>query len=447
LLIPAALIIGLMVWLIFRGTDVRLALLLAAGALATMAGDLRPVIYKFLATFSDERFVVPICSAMGFVYVLRLTQCDQHLVHLLIRPLRRSRVLLIPGVVVTGFLVNIPVISQSSTAVCLGAVVAPLMRAAGISPITVGAALLLGTSIGGELLNPGAPELNTVAERLSTQDRPVKPQEIVPAVSRLIIYHLAIATAIFWWRSSRYERNVARTKRGDNLCRDDAGAKFRVNYFRAMIPVIPLLILFATGPPLNLFTIPFDWVVDEKSRSAFGTRQIGLAMLVGVAFATLAAPRQATGVVKAFCEGAGYAFATIISLIVAASCFGAAIEQIGLARWLDRLIHGAPDLLTPVAASVSLGFAVLCGSGMAATQSLYGLFVTPAEQTGLDRFDLGALVSVSAATGRTMSPVAVVSLLCGSMTATSSFALAKRVAGPLLVSWAIVVALRMMGLI
>ena len=43
--------------------------------------------------------------------------CDQHLVHLLVEPLRRVRIFLIPGAVLVGFLVNIPVISQTSTAV------------------------------------------------------------------------------------------------------------------------------------------------------------------------------------------------------------------------------------------------------------------------------------------------------------------------------------------
>ena len=112
---------------------------------------------QFLVTFSNEKFVVPICSAMGFAYVLKYTDCDRHLVLLLVKPLGYVRALLVPGVVVVGFLVNIPLISQTSTAVCLGAVVVPLMRAAGYSMTTIGACLLLAHSVGGELLNPGAP--------------------------------------------------------------------------------------------------------------------------------------------------------------------------------------------------------------------------------------------------------------------------------------------------
>ena len=110
---------------------------------------------------------------MGFAYVLKLTRADQHLVRLLIGPIRSARFFLVPWIVLVGFIVNIPIISQTSTAVCLGPVVVPLMRAAGYSFATIGACLLLGASVGGELLNPGAPELLTVQKvtHVTTQEQ------------------------------------------------------------------------------------------------------------------------------------------------------------------------------------------------------------------------------------------------------------------------------------
>ncbi|MCE9532291.1 MAG: C4-dicarboxylate transporter DcuC, partial [Planctomycetes bacterium] len=370
LLVLAALVIAASAWAVYKGMDVRLALMLAALTLAGMAGDLRPVVRKFLATFSDEKFVVPICSAMGFAYVLRLTSCDQHLVQLLMRPLRKARLFLIPGVVLVGFLVNIPVISQTSTAVCLGAVVVPLMRAAGISAVTIGSTILLGASLGGELLNPGAPELLTVANNQKTDSRAV-----IPAVSKLVFYHLAIATFIFWWLSRRYERRHATTIVEDAK----PESAFRVNYLRALVPIVPLVLLFVTGPPLELFKVPLEWLVEagpkpeviKAAQKMAPTRLIGLAMVIGVVVACLVSPRQVGSIPRAFFEGAGYAFASIVSLIVTANCFGVAIEQIGLAYWLEKLIQEVPNLLIPMAAGVPLAFSALSGSGMASTQSLY----------------------------------------------------------------------------
>ncbi|MFM8271781.1 MAG: hypothetical protein ACKODX_05540, partial [Gemmata sp.] len=158
----AVFVVAAAIVLVVKGWDVRLVLLAAALVIGGVAGDVPAVVREFLATFSNEKFVVPICTAMGFAYVLKHTGCERHLVLLLVRPLRHVRWLLVPGVIAVGFVVNIPLISQTSTAVCLGAVVVPLMRAAGYSMATIGACLLLGASVGGELLNPGAPELLTV---------------------------------------------------------------------------------------------------------------------------------------------------------------------------------------------------------------------------------------------------------------------------------------------
>ncbi|MBO0700351.1 MAG: C4-dicarboxylate transporter DcuC [Zavarzinella sp.] len=435
----AAAVIAATVYAIYRGLDVRLALLVAAFALAGLGGDVAPVVHEFLATFSNEKFVVPICTAMGFAYVLRHTECDQHLVRLLTRPLRSARLFLIPGVVVVGFLVNIPVISQTSTAVCLGAVVVPLMRAARLSSVTIGASLLLGASIGGELLNPGAPELNSVGQRLG-----VSSTQIVPEVVPVVFPHLAVATAIFWVLCLRAERRAvaeaAVTPVADGLA--SPAPEFRVNLLRALVPLLPLVLLFLAGPPLNVIRVPERWLVSPKE-SSYETRLIGAAMLVGVLAAALAHPARIRGVAKAFFDGAGYAFAEVISLIVTASCFGKAVEQIGLAALIGEAIQRVPELLIPVAGFVPLGFAALSGSGMAATQSLYGFFVDPATAVGADPKQVGAVVSVGAAAGRTMSPVAAVALMSAKLAGTDSFQLARRVAGPLLISLAVIIALRM----
>src|SRR5437899_12386793 len=108
-------VIAAAVWAIARRVDVRLALLLAAFAMGALAGDISPVVRKFFETLTNEQFVLPICTAMGFAHVLRHSGCDRHLVHLLTRPLRLLRPLLIPGAVLVGFTVNISVISQAST--------------------------------------------------------------------------------------------------------------------------------------------------------------------------------------------------------------------------------------------------------------------------------------------------------------------------------------------
>jgi DcuC family C4-dicarboxylate transporter len=57
------------------------------------------------------------------------------------------------------------------------------------------------------------------------------------------------------------------------------------------------------------------------------------------------------------------------------------------------------------------------------------------------------MVSLGSAAGRTMSPVAAVTLMCATLTGTNPFTLAKRVAVPLLVGIVVVVLLRLTGVL
>ena len=463
--------------LVVKGWDVRLVLLAAALAIAAAAGDVPVVLREFLATFSNEKFVVPICTAMGFAYVLKHTGCERHLVLFLMRPLRRARGLLVPGVVAVGFVVNVPLVSQTSTAVCLGAVVVPLMRAAGYSMATIGACLLLGASVGGELLNPGAPELITVFQKTNVSTT-VQAYTYLPP---LVFTQLAVATSVLWalsvwWERTAGGREGVKGGGGEGEVKTPVTAvpvfvtpsppppftpslppaggrgsslEPRVNLLKALVPLVPLVLLFAAAPPFNLIRVPDAWVIarlpDGTRNPAYNSRLIGLAMMVGVLVAAVVTPHKARDCVKEFFAGAGYGFANVVSLIVIASCFGAAIKAAGLADALGALIARAPHLMQPLAALVPLAFAAVCGSGMASTQSLYGFFHGPAVALGLDPVAVGSLVSLGSAAGRTMSPVAAVVLMCGTLTGTNPFTLAKRVAVPLLAGIAVVVALRLAG--
>lgn len=473
LLLAVALIVAAAV-LTARGGDVRLVLLAAAVILGLAGGYLPDVSRKFFDTFSGEAYIIPICSAMGFAYVLKLTECDQHLVRVLVAPVRRVRFLIVPGVVLAGFVTNVPVLSQTSVAVCLGAVVVPVMRAAGFHPLVIGSALLLGASVGGELFNPGAPELNTVTGLTHTPPvtlaRVHLPWVVIPqlVVSMLVFWSLTR----WWWKSAVPAAEANPVPTGN------------INWSKAAVPVVPLVLLLLSGEPLKLITIPPHWLVEVKApeavtadervaavvgtaaevareegvkvarvkavaaaEKAAGGRMVGLAMVIGAAVAAATSPRKAGGTAKAFFEGAGYGFANIVSLIVVAVSFGKAVELAGFGKVVEQWVAAAPWLLVPLAVLLPWAFAVASGSGMASTASLYGVFYEPAVAAGMNPNDAGALVSIGSAAGRTMSPVAAVAVMCGKLTDTTPWALAGRVAIPLLAGLAVVIVLRMCGVV
>ena len=442
LLLAAALIVAAAV-LTARRWDVRLVLLAAAVILGLAGGYLPDVTRKFFDTFSGEAYVIPICSAMGFAYVLKLTECDQHLVRVLVAPVRRVRFLIVPGVVLAGFIVNVPVISQTSVSVCLGAVVVPVMRAAGFHPLVIGSALLLGASVGGELFNPGAPELNTVKDKTGTDvitlARVHLPWVVIPqlVVSTLVFW----ALTRWWWKSDVPPSEAVAAPTGN------------INWLKAAVPVVPLVLLLLSGEPLKLISVPDDWLAkagpdmtEKAAGKAVGGRMVGLAMVIGAAVAALTSPKKAGDTAKAFFEGAGYGFANIVSLIVVAVSFGKAVELAGFGELVKQSVAAAPWLLVPLAVLLPWAFAVASGSGMASTASLYGFFYQPDAAPGVNE-DVGALVSIGSAAGRTMSPVAASVVMCGKLTDTTPWALAGRVAIPLLAGLAVVIVLRMCGVV
>ncbi len=474
LLLGVVTIVGA-IYAITRRVDVRLALMAAALILGFVAGKPAPILVKFFETFANERFVVPICTAMGFAYVLRHTQCDQHLVHLLIKPLTKVRWALIPGTLIVAFIVNIPIISQTSTAATLGPVVIPILLAARISPTTIGATLLLGCSVGGELLNPGAPELRTTVsvseDTLTEQGKPPMGLTAAIVIQRILplnLMGLLAVTLVHWWLSARAEAKEAQqdsNEQQDETAPTEEVETFQISYLRAAIPLLPLALLFLTGPPLNLIHVPPAWLVpkvatlqndisDLKAQDGLaqhqqtdlqpkqsevirlaglaGSRLIGASMLIGVFVAALVAWRSAMRIPRAFFDGAGYAFANIVSLIVTASCFAEGIKIIGIAKFIGVIIGEVPWLLFPASGALPMGFATVCGSGMASTQALFGFFAVPAVDAGVDPALVGSVVALASAAGRTMSPVAAVTLMSSSLTNTSPFALAKRVAFPLI---------------
>ena len=431
------LVILLAVIAILYRFEVRLTLLTAALTLGLVARRPEVILQTFLGYFTREQFLLPIGCCMGFAYVLRHTGCDQHLVHLLLKPLQRVRTLLIPGVVCVGALVNVPIISQAGTIVAVGSVLAPVLRAANLSPITIGASLALGASIGGELLNPGAPELGTVSHECGTTAT-----ECIARVWPLLLVHLVVTVPLFWLLCLRAE--CSRTTTADENRLPEA---FVINPIKAMVPLLPLALLFLTAlpPPLKTFDVPHWWLLpDGAEAKLFDTRLVAAAMLVGVVAAASTAPAKAGATAKVFFEGAGHALTTVTSIIASASCFGRGVEMAGVPDLLHKVIEAVPGLLIPLAVLMPAGFSWMCGSGMASTQSLFGFFVAPANGLGVDPVRVGAVVAISGAGGRTLSPVAAVVLLASSMSAdepperATPLEITRRIAVPLLAGLAAV---------
>jgi len=425
----------LVVLLVARRTDVRLVLLLGSLPLfAWTAGGLSAMLVTVASEMANPGTVVPICAAIGFAFVLRLTECDQHLVRLLMRPLRTVHALLIPGGILSGYLINTTIVSQTGTAAVLGPVLIPLLRAAGLGPITAGAILLLGSSMGGELFNPGAVEIRKLAELTGLSS-----SQVIARSARLNLLSSATALTAFWLVAARRERRHTGSQvPGHPPPEESAGPKQqRVNVIKAMVPVLPILLL------------SLDALIGTNpvTRSLVGPARILAAMLIGVVAAGLTSLEKTGGLASAFFEGAGYAYTHVISLIVAASTFAEGIRLSGLIRLLIRAMIPWPAVAMVVATGSSWCLAFVSGTGIAPAVAIMEFFVPAAGSMGIDPTKLGALTAIGAHFGRTMSPAAAVVMISARLSDSQPADLIRRVAVPLLIGGVVLLLAALSGVV
>ncbi len=405
-----------------RRVDVRLVLIAGSLPLYAVSEGLRAMLVKLAEEMANPGTVVPICSALGFAYVLRITECDQHLVRLLLLPLRHVRWLLVPGGIAAGYVVNTTVVSQTGTAAVIGPILIPLLRAGGVPRATAGAILLLGSSMGGELYNPGAVEMRKLAQLTALSGA-----EVVARGSRLNLLACSTALLSFWVLSRR--RRERESPDDDPGLTEPAGSSLdlHVNPIKAAVPLVPLVLLFADAR-LGAFS---------PLRSIEGPAKILAAMLVGIVLAALTSPRSSGQLGTAFFEGAGYAYTHVISLIVAASTFAEGINRCGLIRVLITVLFGWPSLTLVVSTLAPWALAVVSGTGIAPAVSIMEFFVPVAASMGLDPVRLGTVAAIGSHFGRTMSPAAAVVAMSSKLAYAPSGSLIRQVFPPLAMGGAV----------
>ncbi|HZF16232.1 MAG TPA: C4-dicarboxylate transporter DcuC [Steroidobacteraceae bacterium] len=417
ILAATLLIIALSLYALLREADVRLVLFLAGLALASLALKPLVILDTFLFEMGNGKTIGPICSAMGYAWVLRATGCDQAMVRLLLAPTRGIRWLLIPAGCAVGFVTNVAITSQTASAAAVGPILIPLMLAAGYSPLVAAATLVLGCSGGGSLLNPGDADLVAIHE---SSGAPM--QLALTAMFPPLVSGFAVAAIFFSFRSRKPTVSVDATA---------AAAQVPIEWSKALLPPIPILLIFLMLPGvfLPVFPPPF-----EKGLP------VSHAMIAGTMIVLLVHRRDFSQQVKAFFEGMGYAYMNIISLIVTSTCFIAGMTATGLTEKLVHLVSGT-GALGKIAAGVLPGtLAVISGTGIGPSVA-FAKAVLPSLTHDLPlALDLGSLAAIASSFGRTMSPVAAVVIFTATLTGVSTWQLIRRVAPALIAGYVVVLA-------
>jgi C4-dicarboxylate transporter, DcuC family len=419
------------IWMMARRVEVRLVLLGAGMVLAFLAGTPLLVADTFTRAMVAS-MVAPICASMGFAAIIARTGCDRALIRVLLAPIRRVPLLALPGGIVAAYVVNLAVPSQASTAAALGPILIPLLRAGGVSAGVAGAALLLGASFGGDLLNPGAQDVQAVAGATQADAAMLSQLLVRSSVVGLIVAAIAFA----WSTRGRASEPVPQVVA-------DALESEPVQWLRALVPLVPVSLLLAAYAGV----VPLAWVIRVPEGDAWkplaGALPVVRAMLIGSLLAALFAWREIRELATTMFDGMGKAYGSIISLTITAQVFGAGIAASGIAGAL-LAASASSGALGVLSAAFPWGLSMLSGSGSGPILAFAQAFLAP---LGSDArvTEYAALACVGGAFGRTLSPVSAVTVYCAGLAGISPVQLVRTVALPLLVGAAVTIGLIVLG--
>jgi DcuC family C4-dicarboxylate transporter len=404
-----AIIVVLTFAAIIKKYETRLVLFLSGFVMALASGKPLAAVDAFSKAMVNPGLVTVICTVMGFAYVMKLTKCDAHLVHLLAGALGKFRVILIPGTVIVTFLINIALPSAAGCGAAVGAIMIPTLIGAGVHPIMAACAVLAGTW--GSVFNPGSAHVPFIAKLANTDVMTVIAGHTTAAVVGVITIAILL-TAI-----ARYlkEDGSAAIVGVAAVQKDE---KFQVSIVKAAVPVIPLLLL----------------VLGSKQIGLIPAVSVPAAMLVGAALGFAVTLKHVDEISKQFFDGMGHAYGNVIGIIIAASVFTAGMQAIGLTGSLITAMKGSAAIAKIAATFGPFIIAVLGGSGDAATLAFNGAITPHAPQLGFGILPMGSQAFIAGALGRSMSPVAGVAIVCAGLAQVNPIDMAKRNAIPMIVA-------------
>lgn len=388
---------------IIKRYEANLVLFIAGLVMTIVAGQFNVAIETFTNSMVNKGLVPVICSVMGFAFVMKKTECDIHLVHLLADHIKKYVILLIPSAVIITWLVNIALPTAAGCAAAVGIVLIPTLIKAGVHPVIAASCILAGTW--GSVLNPGTVHNPFIAKIANTDPMSIVLGHTLAASAGVLV--IAVALTIVAYIKKENTGYVSEYMEEDN-------ENFKVHYIKAFIPVLPLLLL----------------VLGSKQINVIPNMSVLQAMLIGTFVAFIVTRVSPSKITKEFCEGMGNGYGSVVTLIVAAAVFVAGMQSLGIVDSLIEYMKNSQGMAKVAAAWGPFLITVLSGSGDAVSLAFNGAITPFAADFGLEPSNLGSLAYLSGGLGRSMCPVVPVSIICAQLAGVETMDMAKRNAIP-----------------
>lgn len=422
-------------YLIYKNYEARLVLALSGLVMAFIGqvvvgtnSGVSAAVDAFVKQLVNGGLVPTIVAVMGFGYVMTFTKCSDHLVNLLVKPLARVPVIVIPGAVIITWLLNIVLPSAAGIAAAVGVLLIPALIALKVRPVMAAAAVFIGTW--GSVVSPGLmfnPQIADIAFKAKEIPAPdamiVIMQEALPcAIGALVAAICLTIICIVLKEGVGSTEIVKELPDGEEIQKN-----FKVNPIKAIIPIIPLALLVLASKQVG--------VLPTKAFS------VPVCMLIGTAIGLIVAlfNKQKIGEAsKKFCRGAGDGFCDVVILIAAAAMFASGMKAIGLTGALVDAMKGSQSVAMFAAAAGPFVMAAISGSGNAAALAFNQAITPNAADFGLTIVQLGAVAQIAAGLGRSMSPVAGGVIILAGIAGVNPMEVVKRTAIPAIVALIVV---------
>lgn len=393
-------IVALTIYALIKQYESRMVLFCSGLLLAILAGHPFEAFKAFSHAMLESKLFESIISVMGFAMVMKVTECDKHLIHFLAKGLKRVGPLLIPGATLVTLVINTSITSSAGCSAAVGTIIIPLLMSAGIHPAIAAAAVYAGTY--GAMLNPGYAQVAIVADVAKVSNMAVVANHTPAMLAAGVIGAFSLLAVAY----------VRKENKGHEVSLENAStSEFKVNYLRAIVPVIPLVLLIAGSAKL----VP-----------ALKDLAISHAMIIGVFCAFAVTRVNPAKISKEFWHGVGDGFGHIFGIIICALVFVGGLNAIGLIKAMVNFMISNPAFAKASSAIGPFLLAVMSGSGDAAAVAFNKAVTVHASQFGLAPADMGSVAAISGALGRSMSPVAGGLIICASLAGVSPIEVAKR---------------------
>ncbi len=408
---------------IMKRVDVKLALLVGGFSMALLSAKPHVWASAFQESMVESKLITIILPVLGFVAVMRHASFIDELVMLITTPLNRIGAGVIPAVVLATFITNTALLSSAACGAAVGAVAIPVLMRVGVKPAMAAASVLAGAW--GAVLSPGSSHGPVILDAAQLPDGQVI-DVILGHFPAVLIAAVVVAVTLFAEAKIFKECQVVPTENwsSDNSRAPSDGwhVKIALIRLRALIPVLPLVLLLLTHPRLNITT---KWL--PNGLPVFET------VIAVTVLAIIVARIKPGELVRSFYDGIGSGYGGVIGIYIAAMVFVAGMRVSGVQDFLTGMLLDARSMVPVAAIFGSMLFSFITGSGDAVAFAFNQTVTPQAADFGINAMSLGSLAWIGAEMGRCLSPVAVVTVTVAELAKVDPFEVAKRTAIPLVI--------------